>query len=101
MEPFIIENAGNTCYIDSLLMSLFYNPTHIDRLLNKEIKNTLGIYLQEYIKENFVNNIRNNKSVTYDDIEMIRALCFQIGWRNNENNTSKRFSQFNRDKEIS
>lgn len=90
MEPFIIENAGNTCYIDSLLMSLFYTPTHIDRLLNKEIKNTMGIYLQEYIKEKFVNNIRNNKSITYDDIEMIRALCFQIGWRNspdtNKNN---------------
>ena len=90
MEPFIIENAGNTCYIDSLLMSLFYTPTHIDRLLNKEITNTLGIYLQEYIKEKFVNNIRNNKSITYDDIEMIRALCFQIGWRNspdtNKNN---------------
>lgn len=86
MEPFIIENAGNTCYIDSLLMALFYNQTNFDRLLNKEIENTLGLYLQEYIKEKFINNVRQSKSVTYEDIEMIRTLCFHMGWRSHANN---------------
>ena len=81
---FIIENAVNTCYIDSLLMALFFEITHLDELLSKNLKNTnvLTIYLQEYIKEKFVNVVRNEKSVLSDDIDMIRTLCFQLGWRN-------------------
>ena len=55
MESFIIENAINTCYIDSLLVSLFYKPSIIDSVLNKDLKNATGLYLQEYIKERFVN----------------------------------------------
>lgn len=81
MNPFIIENIGNTCYIDSLLMGLFYDPSKLDNLLNKNITNTLGIYVQEYIKENFVNLVRNNKSVLRSNIEMIKTLCFQLGWK--------------------
>ena len=89
MEPFIVENAGNTCYIDSLLMGLFFDPSHIDDLLNKNLKNTLAIYLQEYIKEKFVKLIRENKSVICDDIEMIRMICFQLGWRKPANTTDE------------
>ncbi|QKF93682.1 ubiquitin carboxyl-terminal hydrolase [Fadolivirus algeromassiliense] len=88
MEPFIVENAGNTCYIDSLLMALFYSPTHIERLLNKEIKNTMGLYLQEYIKHEFVNKARSSLTITCNEIEMIRALCFQLGWRKSANDNS-------------
>ena len=98
MEPFLIENAGNTCYIDSLLMGLFYDPSHLDDLLNKNLKNTnaLSIYLQEYIKEKFVNLVRNNKSVVFDDIEMIRTICFQMGWRQNTlNNESPKDNETN------
>lgn len=83
VEPFTVDNAGNTCYIDSLLMALFYHNSHIERLLNKDIKNTLGLYIQEYIKENFVNMVRKNKSVVASDIEMFRILVFQAGWRKN------------------
>lgn len=83
VEPFIVDNAGNTCYIDSLLMGLFYHNTHIERLLNKDIKSTLGLYIQEYIKENFINQVRKNKSVTASDMEMFRLLIFQAGWRKN------------------
>ena len=53
MEPFIIENAINTCYIDSLLMGLLYKPSLIDNILNKDLKSSFGIYLQEYIKERY------------------------------------------------
>lgn len=83
VEPFTIDNAGNTCYIDSLLMGLFYHNTHIERLLNKDIKNALGLYIQEYIKENFINIVRKNKSVVASDMEMFRILIFQAGWRKN------------------
>ena len=51
MEPFIIENAINTCYIDSLLMGLLYKSSSINNILTNDIKNSIGIYLQEYIKE--------------------------------------------------
>lgn len=83
VEPFTVDNAGNTCYIDSLLMGLFYHNSHLDRLLNKDVKNTYAIYIQEYIKENFVKPVRNNKSVTASDIDMLRTLIFHSGWRKN------------------
>lgn len=83
IQPFIIENAINTCYIDSILVALFYQNSLIDKLLEKEInsKNGMIIYLQEYIKEKFVNIIRQNKSVMQDDMNMIRTLCFELNWR--------------------
>ena len=82
MGSFIIENAINTCYIDSLLVSLFYKTSIIDSVLNKDLKNATGLYLQEYIKERFVNLIRTNTSILQDDIEMIRTICSQLGWLN-------------------
>ena len=93
MESFIIENTGNTCYIDSLLMALFYSNSHLEKLLNKEINNTLGIYLQEYIKEKFIDSVRNNKSVFSDDIDMIKTLCFQLGWRRNNSLDNDEFEK--------
>lgn len=82
MEPFVVENAINTCYIDSLLMGLFYNPSTIDIILNNDLNNSFGIYLQEYIKQKFVKCIRSNKSVLTDDIEMIRVISSEVGWSN-------------------
>jgi len=93
VEPFTVDNAGNTCYIDSLLMGLFYHNTHIERLLNKDIKNTLGLYIQEYIKENFINLVRKNKSVVASDMEMFRILVFQAGWRKNSNLPDEEMNQ--------
>ena len=83
MDPFNIENALNTCYIDSVLMSLFFSPSLLDRLLYKDCKNVMGIYLQELINEKFVKNIRDRKSVLAGEIDTIRAICFESGWRNN------------------
>jgi uncharacterized UBP type Zn finger protein len=81
MEPFIVQNVGNTCYIDSLLFGLFFTPSSIDTLLNKDLKSGDAIYLQEYLKVHFVNQIRNNLTVNGDVMEMIRILCVQLGWR--------------------
>lgn len=86
IESFIVENAGNTCYIDSLLVALFFQNTAISKMLSTDVKDALIIYLQEFIREKFVNPIRNCKSVLMDDVEMLRTLCFQIGWRNNNIN---------------
>lgn len=87
MESFIIENAGNTCYIDSLLMGLFYTKSSLEVMLDKDIKNTMGIYLQEFIKEKFIKMVRDNKSILSEDMTMIKTLCFQLGWRVTNSNT--------------
>jgi len=79
----IVVNAGNSCYIDSLLMSLFYFNSEIYNQLLKNIPKDLSmIYLQEYIDYNFVKKVRDNDSVSSDDINLIRTICFDCGWRN-------------------
>lgn len=93
IEPFTFDNAGNTCYIDSLLMGLFYHNTHLERLLNKDIKIALGLYIQEYIKENIINIVRKNKSIVASDMEMFRILVFQAGWRKNSNSQDEEINQ--------
>lgn len=82
-KPFIVKNVGNTCYMDSVLMALFYNPSIVERLLLKDPKYVNAIYLQEYIKLNFVDNVRHSKSVDDEIMNMIRTICFQNGWRDN------------------
>lgn len=81
MNQFIIENAGNTCYIDSVLMALFYNSTLIDSLLKNDIRSVKGIYLQEFIKLNFIDLIRNNISVDKETMQTLKYLCFANHWR--------------------
>ena len=93
-SPFIIENAINTCYIDSVLMALFFKSiVGIDSVLNKDLKNGSAIYLQEYIKEKFVNAVRNGKSVLMDDMEMIRVLSSHLGWLKKEDNIDEYVKQ--------
>ena len=33
METFTVKNAINTCYMDTILMSLFYVPSNLHKLL--------------------------------------------------------------------
>ena len=82
VEPFIVENIGNTCYIDSLLMALFYFPSTNDFLLDKDVEESL--YLQQYIKTNFVDKVRQGKSVNEENIYTIRNLCIDLGWLNGD-----------------
>jgi len=78
---FVVENGLNTCYIDSLLMALFYKPsTFLDSLLQTEPKNYDYIYLQEIIKNKFVDQVRKNNSVTADIINEIRNYASMCGW---------------------
>jgi len=83
IESFIIENVDNISYIDSLLMALFYQPSQCDNILSKIINQPLLIYLQEYIKDKFISMIRNHKSILNNDMEKLKELCFQLGWKEN------------------
>jgi uncharacterized UBP type Zn finger protein len=78
---FVVENGLNTCYIDSLLMGLFYKrSTYLDSLLRTEPKNLEHIYLQEIIKIKFVDQVRKNISVTADVMNEIRIYANSCGW---------------------
>src|SRR3990172_8239455 len=78
---FVVENGVNTCYMDSLLMALFYSPSTNEFLLKKDLESNDHLLLQEYIKVHFVDQVRSGKSITSEIINMIRNLCFQSGWR--------------------
>ena len=80
VQPFIVKNGFNTCYIDSLLMALFAAKSTNDFLLNKDVE-VEAIYLQEFIKINFVDKVRNNLSVDEEMINNIRLLCIENGWK--------------------
>jgi uncharacterized UBP type Zn finger protein len=81
---FVVENGLNTCYIDALLMALFYKPsTYLDTILNTEPKNLDYIYLQELIRNKFVENVRKNNSVMADTMNEIRNYANMCGWLEN------------------
>lgn len=81
IEPFQVPNIGNTCYISSLLVGLFYTPSSNDYILTNDITDVNGIYLQEIINQHFVRKIRESKSVSRDAMEQIRLYCSELGWK--------------------
>ena len=77
----IVENGYNTSYISSFLFSLFYRPNkYLDELLTKNIDNPSAYYLQELIKENFVEPIRKHFSISNDSINEIRNYLMINNW---------------------
>lgn len=78
---FVVENGLNTCYIDALLMALFYkSSTYLDSLLHAEPKNYDCIYLQEIIKNKFVDPVRKHSSIMADVVNEIRIYANMCGW---------------------
>jgi uncharacterized UBP type Zn finger protein len=77
---FLVENGGNTCYIDSLLMALFYTESHIDAILTKPPKQDSYVYLQEFIKGCFVDKVRSSQNVTMETINELRYILMNCGW---------------------
>jgi uncharacterized UBP type Zn finger protein len=77
---FVVENGFNTCYISSLLMGMFYTPSHFDGILHNEPKNDLFIYLQEIIKSKFVDHVRGATSVSAESMNEIRSFANMCGW---------------------
>jgi hypothetical protein len=81
MHNYIIEDGFNTSYIDSLLMALFYTPSIIEKIfLIDNPKKTDNIYLQEIIKNKFLEPIRDGKSILSDTINEMRNNIFIYGW---------------------
>jgi ubiquitin C-terminal hydrolase len=83
--PCVVENGYNTCYIDSLLIALFYkNNNYIYSLLDLEPKNPESYYLQGLIKLKFVDPIKRNFSISSSIINEIRNYSIMCGWSQNE-----------------
>jgi len=81
MYNFIVEDGYNTSYMDSLFMGLFYTPSLIENIiLNNIPKKIDNIYLQEIIKDKFVDIIKNGKSVLFDTINEIRNIFVMYRW---------------------
>lgn len=79
---FVVENGYNTCYIDSLLIAMFYKTSCLENMLRTDPKNSYFIYLQEIIKTKFVDQIRKKVSVTADIMNEIRNFANICGWKN-------------------
>lgn len=77
---FIVENATNTCYIDSLLMSLFYIKSGIESLLQRDIESGESLLLQDYIYNDFVKQVRSNNSILEETMSTIRYYAVRAGW---------------------
>lgn len=70
---FVIENGYKTSYITSLLSALFFKSNNnIENILNNNPDNPSAIYLQELIKDNFVEPIRKNFTINNSNINEIR-----------------------------
>ena len=79
-----VEEGHNTSYINSLLIGLFYNSSIIStKLLDADPINSHFIYLQEIIKNNFVEPIRKNISITANVTNEIRNFCCFSGFSKN------------------
>lgn len=81
---FVIDNAINCSYITSVLTALLYNKSKLDGFLEVEPENNSFFYLQELIKTNFIEKIRNFYSIDNSVLNEIRNYCIACGWKNNE-----------------
>ena len=80
---FTIDNNISTCYIDTLLIAMFFKKnTFIDNILNYKPKDDKFIYLQELIKHKFINKVRNNISITVNLIKELKILIQSLSKHN-------------------
>lgn len=86
---FTIEDKLNISYISISLMVLFYEKSMIERMLiiENNNQNLNGLYLQKLINHNFIQNIRNNLSISYNLLNEIRICAMTLGWKNEQNIT--------------
>lgn len=80
-QPCVVENGLNTCYIDSLFVSLFYRDCeHLNYILENTPSRVEGFYLQELIKNKFVLPIQKNYSISSNIMNEIRNYSVICGW---------------------
>mmetsp|Transcript_92872 Transcript_92872/g.149938 ORF Transcript_92872/g.149938 Transcript_92872/m.149938 type:complete len:638 (+) Transcript_92872:319-2232(+) len=81
-----IANAGNSCYMDSVLFSMFAMPSPIlDGMLTKRqpAADHLAVQKQELqacLLKQFVWRLRHCEHVTAESMTNIRAMCRRVGW---------------------
>jgi hypothetical protein len=85
----VIEDGYNTSYIDSVLICLFYKQD-INFILEETPKKQEGFYLQELIKNKFVNPIQRNYSITSNIMNEIRNYSVICGWSSDGNITDNK-----------
>jgi hypothetical protein len=84
---FIIDDGLNTSYIDTVLVALYYNHTHLNEMLINLPEESKFTYLQEIIKNDIIKPIRKNFSITSSTMNEIRNYSFICGWKNNSDIT--------------
>lgn len=80
ISPCVVENGLNTCYLDSLFVGMFYKPSIMDSILEKDPKDTSAIFLQELIKMKFVEPLRRHYSINESVMNEIRNYAVVCGW---------------------
>lgn len=93
-----IENGINSTYITSILLSLFTKDSNIDTLLENNTNDPTFVYLQELIKNKFVNPLKKFYSISSNVINEIRNFSYICGWKNDsiilENHNAEDFLLF-------
>ena len=82
---FIFDNYKKSDYISSILVALFYTKKN-NNLLNKSLKNPLSIYIQRFIKINFIEKIKNGLSINYKIIKDFLKIILNNNYYIKENN---------------
>jgi hypothetical protein len=82
---FIFDNYKRSDYISSTLVALFYTKTN-NNLLNKQLKNPLSIYVQKFIKINFIEKLKNGLSINYKVIKDFLKIIINNNYYIKENN---------------
>lgn len=73
----IVENIDS--HISSVLIAMFYTQPEI---LNTNI-DYVNMYLQEYIKINFINKIKSGKSIMVNDLTLLKNIISHYGCTEN------------------
>jgi hypothetical protein len=71
--------------MDSVMVAIFFKKTGMDHCLDKDLKSVQNVFLQQFIKINFVDKIRRKEKITMEQINIIRNMCQESGWKENEN----------------
>ncbi len=72
----IIEKTYKLSYLYTLLLGMFYYNSYIQDILNTDVYNNNGIYLQQLLKNLVFNYIRTNKIITNKQLNQIRLFIY-------------------------
>mmetsp|Transcript_8364 Transcript_8364/g.20362 ORF Transcript_8364/g.20362 Transcript_8364/m.20362 type:complete len:416 (+) Transcript_8364:100-1347(+) len=82
-----VFNAGNSCYIDSVLFAMFAVPSPaFEQLLAKRLVSSerqpveLKTEMQAFIHKQFAGRIARYENVTADVVTSLRRMCRRLGW---------------------